>query len=85
MFDKPDTGSRAGATAAAIDLRRLVARQAFPLAVIVTLVWLGWDTLTGLDFARVTASLGQLNPSQWLTGVVFTGVSFWAVRPVHLP
>lgn len=71
--------SGAEATSDALPLGRLAARQALPLAVIVTLLWLGWDRLSGLDTAVIASTLGAMTPFQWLAGLGFTGISFWAV------
>lgn len=81
MYEKPETMSLAGTTggASAFDLRRLAARQALPVAVVAVLIWLGWDKLAGLDTRAIASVLAAVSPGQWLMGLVFTGVSFWAV------
>ncbi|MEZ5767832.1 MAG: phosphatidylglycerol lysyltransferase domain-containing protein [Paracoccaceae bacterium] len=81
MTRKPFAASRAAATTATetLPLGRLAARQALPFAVIVALVWLGWDRLAALDTRAIAAALGAMSPVQWLTGLAFTGLSFWAV------
>ena len=81
MTRKPFAASRATATTATetLPLGRLAARQALPFAVIVALVWLGWDRLVALDTRAIAAALGAMSPVQWLTGLAFTGLSFWAV------
>lgn len=81
MKNKPFSRARALANTStvAFPLGRLAARQALPLAVIVTIVWLGWDRLASLDTEAIAAALGTMSPGQWLTGLVFTCLSFWAV------
>ncbi len=81
MQFKPELASHAEAVDGrdTFAFSRLAARQAVPLAVILGLVWLGWDRLAALDTRAIVAVLTELGPLQWLTGLVFTGVSFWAV------
>ncbi len=89
MYDLPDSQRAApggglrsfapGGAQAGFGLRRLAARQALPLTIIALFAWLGWDRLSSLDTARIAAILGAVSPAQWLAGLVFTGVSFWAV------
>ncbi|MCB1358139.1 MAG: DUF2156 domain-containing protein [Maritimibacter sp.] len=81
MDNKIITASRPGVTAAAAALPpgRLAARQALPIAVITALLWLGWDRLAGLDTGAIAQALGAMTAVQWLSGLAFTGVSFWAV------
>jgi len=81
MYNKLNAGSRTAVTAHAevVPLGRLAVRQALPLAVIVVLIWLGWDRLSALDTRAIGAVLVAVSPGQWLAGLAFTGLSFWAV------
>lgn len=81
MFKKPVEAVTSGASerAAMLPASRLAARQALPLGVIAVLVWLGWDKLAALDTDAVLRMLGEVGPVQWILGLTFTAISFWAV------
>jgi Uncharacterized conserved protein len=60
-------------------LRRLVGKQALPLAVMLFFGWLLWEKVAHLNIHAVLATIANIQPAQWgLAGLATLG-SFWAV------
>lgn len=60
-------------------LRKLIGKQALPLAVMLFFGWLLWEKVAHLDIHAVLATIAGIDPLQWGMAALATLGSFWAV------
>lgn len=60
-------------------LRKLIGKQALPLAVMLFFGWLLWEKVAHLDIHAVLATIAGIAPLQWGMAALATLGSFWAV------